>query len=431
MKNIIDRRIKMSKYSKVENPLDSVRKKVKTACDALDLSQEMYEHLSMPERVFEVSIPVRMDSGVTKIFKGFRAQHNGSAGPTKGGIRFHEHVDRDEVIALSSWMTFKCGIMDLPYGGAKGAVQVDVSMLSDSELERLSRGYIQGIAPIIGERRDIPAPDVNTNAKVMAWMVDEYSALRGTGQTLFASFTGKPIEFGGSLARTEATGYGVAIMMKEFLQYKDIEIKDTTVAVQGFGNVGGFAALYIEQFGGKVVAVSDAVCSHIDYEGIDIKRLHEYYAENKTISGFNRIKERKRDELFKVECDVLCPCALENAIHKENVHDINARIIVEGANGPITTDAEVILNDMGVLIVPDVIANAGGVIVSYFEWVQNLHNYYWGFDEVQTKQYTKMKVALQKMIKLSQEKNVTLREACYIYSISKLSSIIKLRGRCS
>jgi glutamate dehydrogenase len=421
----------MSNYSKVENPLDSVRKKVKSACNTLGLSDEMYQHLSTPERVFEVSIPVKMDNGTTRLFKGFRSQHNGSAGPTKGGIRFHHHVNRDEVVALSSWMTFKCGVMDLPYGGAKGAVQVDVSELSEPELERLSRGYIQAIAPIIGERRDIPAPDVNTNANVMAWMVDEYSNLRGVGQTLFASFTGKPVEFGGSLARNEATGYGVAIMSKEFLAYRNLDIKNATVAIQGFGNVGGFAGLYTQEFGGKVVAVSDAACCIIDHDGINIKALHEYYSQNKTISGYDRMKEHKRDKLFEVECDVLCPCALEGAIHKDNADVVKAKIIVEGANGPITTDAEAILNDKDVLIVPDVIANAGGVIVSYFEWVQNLHNYYWGFEEVQTKQYTKMKTALLKMLSLAEDKSITLRKACYIYSVKKLSTIIKLRGRCS
>lgn len=416
---------------KTENPLVSVRKQVKSACQRLEESNEMYEHLSRPERVLEVSIPVKMDNGLTKVFKGFRVQHNGSAGPTKGGIRFHKEVDRDEVIALSSWMTFKCGVMDLPYGGAKGGVEVDVSELSPSELERLSRGYVQAIAPIIGERRDIPAPDVNTNGAIMAWMVDEYSNLRGIGQTLFASFTGKPVEFGGSLGRNEATGYGVAIIMKEFLDYKDLDINDTTIAIQGFGNVGGFAGLYAQQFGGKVVAVSDANCSLINYDGIDIQELHKYYGKHRTIQGYDAKNESSRNELFKVNCDILCPCALDNAIRLDNVNDIKAKFIVEGANGPITTEAEQILNDKGVLIVPDILANAGGVIVSYFEWVQNLHNYYWSFGEVQSKQYGKMKDAMYKIIDIMHKNDITMREACYMYSIKKLAAVVKLRGKCS
>ncbi|MCK5128429.1 MAG: Glu/Leu/Phe/Val dehydrogenase [Clostridiales bacterium] len=421
----------MTHEFKTENPLVSVKKKIKTACKSLGETKEMYLHLSQPERMLEVSIPVKMDNGLTKTFKGYRVQHNGSAGPTKGGIRFHTDVQRDEVIALASWMTFKCGVMDLPYGGAKGGVKVDVSKLSVFELERLARGYIQAIAPIIGERRDIPAPDVNTNAQIMAWMVDEYSNLRGIGQTLFASFTGKPVEFGGSLARNEATGYGVAIMMKEFLEHKTINISDTTIAIQGFGNVGGYAGTYIQQFGGKIIAVSDAQCSLIDNDGLDMQKLHKYYHEHNTISGYDPKKEHDRDELFKVECDVLCPCALENAIRLDNAEDIKAKIIVEGANGPITSDAEAILNEKGVLIVPDILANAGGVIVSYFEWVQNLHNYYWSFEEVQIKQYQKMKEALYKMLAMMSEKQITMREACYMYSIRKLAKVVKLRGRCN
>ena len=421
----------MTNLVKTENPLVSVRKKIKAACKSLGESKEMYKYLSKPERVLEVTIPVKMDNGLTKTFTGYRVQHNGSAGPTKGGIRFHHSVNRDEVTALSSWMTFKCGVMDLPYGGAKGGVRVDVSTLSNSELERLSRGYIQAIAPIIGERRDIPAPDVNTNAKIMAWMVDEYSALRGIGQTLFASFTGKPVEFGGSLARTEATGHGVAIMMKEMLEYKNIDIQKCRIAIQGFGNVGSYTGMYAQQFGGKVIAVSDVNCCLIDEDGIDIQKLFKYYNEHHTIEGYDIEKQRDRDDLFKVDCDVLCPCALENAIRADNVDDITAKIIVEGANGPITSEAEGILNEKGVIIVPDILANAGGVIVSYFEWVQNLHNYYWSFDEVQAKQYLKMKEAFNKMTNIMNEKQVTMREACYMYSIKKLASVIKMRGRCN
>lgn len=415
---------------KTLNPFEIAQKQILAACEALGEDRAVYELLSEPEKVLEVTFPVRLDNGSTRIFKGYRVQHNDAPGPAKGGIRFHSGVTMDEVKALAAWMTFKCGVMGLPYGGAKGGVIVDPSELSINELERLSRGYVRAIAPIIGERRDIPAPDVNTNAQIMSWMVDEYSNLRGIGQTLTASFTGKPVEFGGCLARKEATGYGVALMMKESSKLRGLDLKDLKVAVQGFGNVGTYTAMYAQEFGARVIAVSDVSCCLVNENGLDIKDIMKYAAKYKTISGYKSdTNEYDREEIFKQACDIFSPCALENSITSKNANQLTASIICEGANGPTTPEAEAILLNKGVLIVPDILANAGGVTVSYFEWVQNLHNYYWTFEEVQQKQESKMAEAFHKVVELMQNHKVDMRKAAYMHAIKALSIAMKLRGR--
>ncbi|MCT4598426.1 MAG: Glu/Leu/Phe/Val dehydrogenase [Vallitalea sp.] len=414
---------------KTLNPFKIAQQQLKEACDALGEEEAVYELLSEPEKVLEVTIPVRMDDGTTKLFTGYRVQHNDASGPTKGGIRFHPKVTKDEVKALATWMTFKCGVVGLPYGGAKGGVIVDPTKLSKRELERLSRGYVRAIAPIIGERRDIPAPDVNTNGQTMAWMVDEYSSLRGVGQTLPASFTGKPVEFGGCLARKEATGYGVILMMREAAKYKGMNIKNMKVAIQGFGNVGSYAAMYASMFGAKVIAVSDVSCCLINNDGLDINDLMDYVNKNKSLKGYSgQCEETHREDIFKVECDAFAPCALENAITSKNVRDIKAKIISEGANGPTTPEAEEYLLSNDVFIIPDILANAGGVIVSYFEWVQNLHNYYWRFDEVQEKQEIKMVDAFVKVTGAMEERKVDMRKAAYLVAIKSLAMPMRLRG---
>ncbi|MCT4688819.1 Glu/Leu/Phe/Val family dehydrogenase [Vallitalea sp.] len=414
---------------KTLNPFKIAQKQLKEACDALGEEDAVYELLSQPEKVLEVTIPVKMDNGTTKLFTGYRVQHNDASGPTKGGIRFHPGVTKDEVKALATWMTFKCGVVGLPYGGAKGGVIVDPTVLSKRELERLSRGYVRAIAPIIGERRDIPAPDVNTNGQTMAWMVDEYSSLRGIGQTLPASFTGKPVEFGGCLARKEATGYGVMLMMREAAKYKGINIKDMKIAVQGFGNVGGYAAMYAQAFGAKVVAVSDVSCCLYNENGLDVNDIMKYVTENKLITGYTgECEEIEREKIFGVECDGFAPCALENSITSSTAKDIKAKIITEGANGPTTPEAEEYLLEKGVFIVPDILANSGGVIVSYFEWVQNLHNYYWRFDEVQEKQEVKMVDAFVKVTNAMDERKVDMRKAAYLVAIKSLAMPMRLRG---
>lgn len=414
---------------KTLNPFKIAQLQIREACDALGEEEAVYQLLSEPERVLQVAIPVKMDDGSSRMFKGYRVQHNDAPGPTKGGVRFHPAVTEDEVKALATWMTFKCGVMGLPYGGAKGGVIVDPRKLSKNELERLSRGYAKAITPIIGERRDIPAPDVNTNGQIMAWMVDEYSNLRGVGQTLSAVFTGKPVEFGGCLARKEATGYGVALMMREAIKFKGQDINKLKMSVQGFGNVGSYAAMYAEEMGATVVAISDVSCCLVNQNGLDIKDIMKYLEKNKSISGYpGDAKELHRDEIFKQECDVFAPCALENAITSETVNDIKASIICEGANGPTTPEAEKILLERDVLIVPDILANAGGVTVSYFEWVQNLHNYYWGFDEVQQKQEIKMVDAFNKIVEMMNEFDTDMRKAAYMVSIKRLATPMRLRG---
>ena len=411
------------------NPFRIAQMQLKSACDALNEDRDVYLLLSQPQRALEVSIPVKMDDGTSRNFTGYRVQHNDAPGPTKGGIRFHPDVNIDEVKALATWMTFKCGVVGLPYGGAKGGIKVDPAELSEAELERLSRGYAKAITPIIGERRDIPAPDVNTNGQIMSWMVDEYSRLRGVGQTLLGTFTGKPVEFGGCLGRKEATGYGVALMIRKALDYKNLSIKNAAVAIQGFGNVGSYAALFAYRMGARIVSVSDVDVCLVNPDGINIPDLFEYNRKNRGLSGYTGdVSITDRDKIFNVECDVLSPCALENAVTADNARDIRAEIICEGANGPVTPAAEKILLDKGVFIVPDILANSGGVTVSYFEWVQNLHNFYWTFDEVQEKQEIKMLGAFDEIIRIAEKTGFDMRTAAYMLSIKRIASPMKLRG---
>lgn len=415
---------------KTLNPFEIVQKQIRQGCDALEESDELYYILAEPERVLEVSIPVKMDDGTTKMFTGYRVQHSDAPGPTKGGIRFHPDVTKDEVKALATWMTFKCLIVGLPYGGAKGGVIVDPKALSRRELENLSRGYAKAITPIIGEKRDIPAPDVGTDGQVMAWMVDEYSQLRGIGQTLLAVFTGKPVEFGGCLGRKEATGYGVAIMAREAAKVKNLDFSDMRVVVQGFGNVGSFAAKYMQNFGAKIVAISDSSCCIKNEHGINVSHAIKYTLEHGTLQGYedNGSIELPRDAAFNQDCDIFAPCALENAITSQNVDQIKAKIIAEGANGPTTPEAEKYLLSNDVFIVPDILANAGGVTVSYLEWVQNLYHYYWTFEEVQEKQDRKMVDAFKSIYELSLEKSTDMRKAAYMIAIQRLAKPLRLRG---
>lgn len=415
---------------KTLNTFEIVQQQIKEACDALGETQEVYEILKQPQSCLEVSIPVRMDNGELKIFEGYRSLHNDAVGPGKGGVRFHQNVSRDEVKALSAWMTFKCGIAGIPYGGGKGGIVVDPRELSQDEIERMSRAYIKAIAPVIGEKVDIPAPDVNTTPQIMAWMVDEYSMLQGKNTP--AVITGKPLEYGGSLARYEATGYGVALMMREAFKAKGKEMKGSKVAVQGFGNVGRFAALYAEQLGAKVVAISDVSCCLYNEKGLDVKALFDYVTipENKNmIKGFKGADaEYDRNKVFEMDVDLFSPCALENAITTETVNKIKANIIVEGANGPTTPEADKVINEKGIFLVPDILSNGGGVMVSYFEWVQNLQNYYWSFEEVQEKQESKMVKAFNDIYALKEEHNVTMRVSAFMMAIKRVADAMRVRG---
>ena len=407
------------------NPFEIAQRQVKNACDKLGTDPAVYEILKNPMRVMEFSFPVKMDDGTIRTFTGYRSQHNNACGPYKGGLRFHPDVNLDEVKALSTWMTFKCSVTGIPYGGGKGGLAIDPKDFSTGELERISRGFAKALAPFIGEKVDIPAPDVNTNGQIMAWMVDEYEKV--TGNFAPGVLTGKPVDFFGSLARTEATGYGVAIMAREAAAKKGMDLKTATVAVQGYGNVGSYAALYISQMGAKVVAVSDSSCMLYDENGLDIAALDEYVKVNKKLKGFG-CTEMDRGELLTQNVDILMPCALENQITSENAKDIKAKIISEGANGPTTPEADAILTENGVLVIPDILANSGGVTVSYFEWVQNLMRYTWSFEEVQSKQDVLMIKAFEDIWTLMHEHSVDMRTAAYMMSIKRIATAMKYRG---
>ncbi len=413
------------------NPLESAQKQVKAACDALGLDPAVYEILKEPQRMIEISIPVKMDDGTTKVFKGYRAVHNDAIGPGKGGIRFHPGVNPDEVKALSVWMTFKCGVMGVPYGGGKGGIKVDPQSLSQGELERLSRGYIQGLHKYLGEKIDIPAPDVGSNGQVMAWMADEYNKL--TGESSLGVLTGKPVAWGGSEGRNEATGFGVSVITREAAKKFGIEIEGAKVAVQGFGNVGSYTVKNVQRQGAKIVAIGEWTPSIGTYalyneDGLDFEDLKAYMDEHKNLVGYPKAKQISLDEFWKLEVDILIPAALENAITAEVAEKVNTKLICEAANGPITPEADEVLNKRGIPVTPDILTNAGGVTVSYFEWVQNLYGYYWSEKEVEEKQEVEMVKAFNDIWALKEEYDVTIREAAYMLSVKKIADVMKLRG---
>lgn len=413
------------------NPLQSAQRQVKIACDALGLEPSVYELLKEPQRVIEISIPVKMDNGTMKVFKGYRSVHNDAIGPGKGGIRFHPGVNLDEVKALSVWMTFKCCVTGIPYGGGKGGITVDPQTLSPGELERLSRGYIRGLYKYLGEKIDIPAPDVGSNGQIMAWMVDEYIKL--TGNISLGVITGKPVSWGGSLGRNEATGFGVAVVTREFAKKHNVELKGAKVAIQGFGNVGRFTVKNVQGQGAKIVAIGEwtkEVGTYAIYneEGLDFEEMQTYMNEHKSLVNYPKAKMISFDEFWALEVDVLIPAALENAITAETAEKVNAKIVCEAANGPITPEADEILNKRGIPVSPDLLTNSGGVIVSYFEWVQNLYGYYWGEKEVVEKQEIAMVNAFNDVWKISEEHNVTMRAATYMHSVKKVAEVMKLRG---
>ena len=409
------------------NPLIAAQQRVKVACDKLGLGTDVYEILKNPQRIIEVSIPVKMDDGSMRLFTGFRAQHNTAIGPSKGGVRFHPNVTRDEVAALSIWMTFKCSVTGIPYGGGKGGIIVDPKQLSAGELERLCRGYVDAIYPVLGEKRDVPAPDVNTNGQIMAWMVDEYIKL--SGEASFGTFTGKPVELAGSKGRNAATGLGISIIMGEALKKQGKELRGARVAIQGFGNVGSFTAKCAYDKGAKIVAIAEWNTTLYNENGLDIDALMKFKADNKgNIKGFPGASEISIEQFWGLDVDVLSPCAMENTINKDSAPLIKTRLVVEGANGPTTLDGEEILLKNGVTVVPDILANAGGVTVSYFEWVQNRYGYYWEEAEVNQKEEIAMKSAFDAIYKIKEEYNVSMREAAYMHSIKRIAAAMKLRG---
>lgn len=407
--------------------LDVAHEQLDKIASFLKLDPAIHAILREPQRCVEVSIPVTMDDGSIQVFKGYRSMHSDAIGPGKGGIRFHQNVTMDEVKALSIWMTFKCGVLNLPYGGGKGGVIVDPTKLSQGEVERLARGYMRAIAPFVGEKVDIPAPDVNTNPTIMGWMLDEYIKIKGND---IGVLTGKPIILGGSAGRVAATGRGTAITVREALKKLGIDIKGAKVVVQGFGNVGSFAARFIEELGATIIAVSDVNGAIYNENGIKIADVEKEMAEKKTVVGLAGVKQITNAELLALECDVLVPAALENQITEENADKVRAKVVAEAANGPTTPEADEILRKKGVIVMPDILTNAGGVTVSYFEWVQNRYGLYWTEKEVNERLENAMVQSFENVWAMYQKhvKDVTPRMAAYMVSIDRLAQAIKARG---
>jgi len=408
------------------NPFKIAQQQIHEAGKYINLDPALEAIISEPKRVLIVTFPVKMDDGSTKVFTGIRSQHNDAIGPCKGGIRFHPDVTIDEVKALSMWMTFKCGVVGLPYGGGKGGVICNPKEMSNGELERVSRGFIEAIAVIIGPDKDIPAPDVYTTPQVMAWMMDTFSRLKGSNQ--FGMITGKPLIVGGSLGRTEATAQGCIYSIIKAAEKIGLDLNGATVAVQGYGNVGYIAARLLADLGCKIVAVSDSRGAVHSDDGVDPSHLLEHKQETGSCVDFGACSLITGEDLLEMPVDILVPAALENQITAKNAHNIKAKIVAEAANGPTTPEADKFLFKNGVMVIPDILANAGGVTVSYFEWVQNLMNYYWTKEEVNTKLKALMFDAFDKTYMTSKEHKVDMRTAAYINSISRVAEAIKVRG---
>ena len=397
------------------------------AARALKLDSGIWKILTTPKRQIVVSCPVQMDNGEIQVFTGYRVQYNITLGPAKGGIRYHPGVNLDEVTTLAAWMTWKCAVSHVPFGGGKGGIICDPHQMSRRELEALTRRYVAEIIDAIGPEKDVPAPDVNTNDQIMAWVMDTYSM--HVGHTATAVVTGKPIEMGGSLGRREATGRGVMIVTREAAKHLGFDIKGATVAVQGFGNVGSISADLLARAGAKIVAVTDWKGGVYNERGLDIPKLLEYAARmDKTVDGFPGGTRLTNDDLWGLDVDVLVPAALENQITMDNAPKIRAKIVTEGANGPTTPDAHNHLHDRGIFVIPDILANSGGVTTSYFEWVQDRYGYFWEEDEVNARLEKKMCEAFNAVLQTSLKHKVDLRTAAYIVAISRVATVTKMRG---
>ena len=394
------------------------------AVKQLGLKPNIARALEIPDRELTVEVPFRRDNGELESVIGFRVQHNNTRGPFKGGIRYHQHVDIDEVRSLATLMTWKTSLLDIPYGGGKGGIGVDPSKFSKTELERMSRRFFRAIDPVIGINVDIPAPDVNTNAQVMSWFMDEYSQIHGYSPAIV---TGKPLELGGSAGREAATGRGTAVITRETSDKWGIDLKDCKVVIQGFGNVGSYAAKFLDEYGCKIIAVSDVTGGLFDADGLDIPSLFDYNYQNRTIDGFEQGKKITNEELLALECDFLIPAALGSAINESNVDSLNCKVIVEAANGPVTGDAANRLWDKKIAIIPDILTNAGGVTVSYFEWVQNLQQFKWTEDEVNNKLEEKMVDAFDEVYSIKKDKSVPMRIASFMVAIDRVHGAYNLR----
>jgi glutamate dehydrogenase (NAD(P)+) len=396
------------------------------AARLLGLDPGVWKVLTHPKRQIIVSCPIQMDNGEIEVFTGYRVQYNITLGPAKGGIRYHPGVTLDEVTALAAWMTWKCAVAHIPFGGGKGGIIVDPNRLSRRELEALTRRYVAEIVDAIGPEKDVPAPDVNTNDQIMAWIMDTYSM--HVGHTSTAVVTGKPIEMGGSLGRREATGRGVMIVTREAAKHLGLEIRNATVAVQGFGNVGSVSADLLAKIGAKIVAVTDWKGGVYNDQGIDIAKMIDFAKQHRTIDGFPGGEALENTKLFDLPVDVLIPAALENQITMDNAPKIKAKIIAEGANGPTTPEAHKYLHEKGTFVIPDILANAGGVTTSYFEWVQDRHGYFWEEAEVNQKLERKMVEAFEAVFNTAQRYKTDMRTAAYIVAINRVATVTKMRG---
>lgn len=411
-----------------ENPFTIAQHQFDIAADILNLDHGMRQIMRVPQRELTVNFPVTMDDGSVRVFTGYRIQHNITRGPAKGGIRYHPDVNIDEVRALAMWMTWKCALVNIPYGGAKGGIIVDPKPLSVHELERMTRRFASEIAILIGPEKDIPAPDVGTDAQVMAWIMDTISMHRG--YTVPAVVTGKPLDTFGSLGRSDATGRGVSIVARESAKHLGLKFDQLSVVVQGFGNVGGVSAELIAKMGARVVAVSDVTGGYYNPRGLDIPAMQSYARLNRSLSGYTQdgLERVSNSDLLELPCDILVPAALENQITGANAERIKARIIVEGANGPTTPTADEILYDRGIFIVPDILANAGGVTVSYFEWVQGLQEFFWSEEEINDRLERIMMRSFGSVLELALKHRVPLRTAAYMVAVKRVADATLIRG---
>lgn len=420
--------VELESVKKEDNVLEATLGLIRQSVELAELSGEVYEHLKTPMRFVEVAIPVEMDDGKTKVFTGYRCQHNNVFGPYKGGIRYHHAVTTDTIKALSMWMTLKTSLVGVPFGGGKGAVICDPFSMSMKERERMTRGYVQALGTILGPETDIPAPDVGTDAQVMAWIVDEYSNIVRVPS--FGVITGKPLAVGGCVGRKEATGRGCFFMTREASKVLNIPFENARIAIQGFGNVGSNAAILFAEIGSPVVAVSDVSGGIYNKDGIDIYKLLQHVEETGFVKGFPGVEEITNDELLAIDCDILIPAALENQLTGANADRVKARVVIEGANGPTTPEADQILKDKNVLVVPDILANSGGVTVSYFEWVQNNYGFRWDLETVNKRLEDKMVEAFHMVYGFFCDHcaGSDMRTGAYMYSIRRLAEAMHYRG---
>ncbi len=414
------------KGSDEKNPFDAMSERFDRAAKLLGLDEDLYAVMRVPSREIKVYIPVRMDTGHIQVFEGYRVQHNFARGPAKGGIRYAPDVTIEEVKALSAWMTWKCAVVNVPFGGGKGGIVCDPSQMSLGELERLTRRYTAELIDFIGPDKDVPAPDMNTNEQTMAWIMDTYSM--HARHTVTAVVTGKPVALGGSLGRKEATGRGVLFCVNEAIKRLDKTPEQTSVVIQGSGNVGGMAAQLMHDTGYKIIAISDIFGGIHNSNGLDIPKVRQYLQENRTLEGYPEAERVDNKTLLEIECDVLAPCATENQITSENAGRLQCKILAEGANGPTTPKADQILHDKGIFVVPDILANAGGVTVSYFEWVQDRTGYFWSEAEVNSRLEEKMIASFNELVGYGDRHGVDSRTAAYMMAIDRVAYHTRMRG---